>query len=100
MASARGWRRAAGPSGRDDGAIRRGLLASLVGDLLGAAVAAADDFLVLHGLVGDDVERVALHAFLLQLRVDLGLELLAGLSLRRRLRLGLRRSLSLGERER
>src|SRR5581483_12253950 len=60
------------------------LCPALVGDLLGAAVAAADDLLVLHFLVGDDVERVARHALLLQLRVDLRLQVLAGLALRRR----------------
>src|SRR5581483_342912 len=81
--------------------------AALVRDLLGAAVAAADHLLVLHFLVRDDVEGIALDAFLLQLRVDLALEVLAGLAHRRRgrgrgrLRLRVvRRRLALRERER
>src|SRR5262245_50080147 len=56
------------------------LSAALVDDLLRAAVAAADDLLVLHFLVADDRQRVVLHALLLELGLDLGLELVAGLS--------------------
>src|SRR3954462_1884491 len=61
------------------------LLAALVRDLPGTAVTASDHLLLLHALVRDDVERVALDALLLELGVDLGLEILARLSLGRRL---------------
>ena len=50
-----------------------------VGQLLGAAVAAADDLGVAHLVVLDRIDLVVLDALLVELGGDLGLEFVAGL---------------------
>src|SRR5262249_17544487 len=64
------------------GRCRRRGLSSLVDDLLRSAVAGPDDLAVLGRVLVHDGRRERRHAVVLDLRVDLTLELLAGLDLR------------------